>query len=59
MTVLIYEMVKCNTGRITLVTKDHFGITLQEVLGSIYPQKIRCMIPKDFMEMLENKEEKT
>lgn len=29
MTVLIYEMVKCNTGRITLVTKDHFGITLQ------------------------------
>ena len=28
-TVLIYEMVKFNGGKVTLVTKDHFGITLQ------------------------------
>lgn len=45
---LIYEAARQSVGRITLVTKDHFGTTLQEVLGGMSFTQLQCVEPQDF-----------
>lgn len=46
-TFLVYEMLKSEVESVTLVTGDHFGVTLQEVIGGI---RLKCVEPKDFVE---------
>jgi hypothetical protein len=45
---LIYEICKCKVGKIVLVTQDHFGTTLCEIIKNLYRQEMECVEPKDF-----------
>lgn len=46
--ILIYEICKHQTQKIMLITKDHFGITLQEIINKEFGNKIVCIEPKNF-----------
>lgn len=50
MSVLIYEIAKTKNSRIILVTKDHFGTTLKDLINNIFKNKIEVFDPKDLLE---------
>jgi hypothetical protein len=50
LTILIYEICKYKFGKILLVTKDHFGTTLHEIINKLFGQKMECIEPKDFIQ---------
>lgn len=50
MSILIYEIAKTFQSRIILVTKDHFGTTLKDLINNIFKNKIEVFDPKDLKE---------